>query len=130
VSHDSTLMTGSDESYLSKMIDYVVSPLFVFYSRYSSAILINGKSATTHSVATCSVRLWIPYTWFSLVNLLKRRMHSVVSSASSEESTNSTTQLQLLRPISKTSLLCWQPDVNRLLLELGVTFKSNQIKFI
>ena len=32
-----------------------------------------------------------------------------------------TTQLQLLRLISKTSLLCWQPDVNRLPRELVVT---------
>ena len=32
-----------------------------------------------------------------------------------------TTQLQLLRLISKTSLLCWQPDINRLPRELGLS---------
>ena len=36
-----------------------------------------------------------------------------------------TTQLQLLRLINKTSLLCWQPDVNRLPRELGVTLTKN-----
>ena len=36
-----------------------------------------------------------------------------------------TTQLQLLRLISKTCLLCWQPDVNRLPRELGVTLTKN-----
>ena len=40
VSHDNILMTGNDEPYLSKMIDYVVCSLFVFYSDMSKAIVI------------------------------------------------------------------------------------------
>ena len=41
--------------YFLKQVSLAVSPIhFQPKSRYSSAILINGESATTHSVATCT----------------------------------------------------------------------------
>jgi len=98
--------------YFLKPVSLAVSPIhFEPKSRYSSAILINGESAQR--------------------TLLQR---ALTQRSGTEHQLNSqptaqklvTTQLQLVRLIGKTSkLLCWQPDVNRLPRELGVTLTEN-----
>jgi len=41
VSHNSTLMTGSNESYLSKLIDYIVTLSTIFYTQTRKTARLN-----------------------------------------------------------------------------------------